>query len=337
MNNSIITSFSSSFIDPSFKNEAIVRSTTCDVTANLVKVGSSQATPSDLPDLEQLALTQKKVKWIQDVSTGNWRDVQSIIENGVDAEIVNTTDPQGRTALMWAACANRLDVVLALRSVTGLQANATDHGGNTALILAAYAGCDQVTSVLRDSAVNASDQHGNTALILAANRNCIDVIVSLLKARTMNVNIANALGLTALHCAALANHTEVVGVLLKTADIDMNAIDENGHTALMLAAANGHLEVVNLLRADPRVDLNARDLWGRTALMLSRSHPEIVDALRRNPDVIVDGVTSFIAWTRKISDSIFCVHCTLPKRSMRSDAIPLIAINSGENDITHQP
>jgi len=328
--------FLSSFVDLNLGDSAIAGPSMCAIATSIAKVESTQAPPPNLPDMGQFAMTRKKMKWLYDVSISNWKAVQRAIENGIEADIANAADAQGRTALMWAGCANRLDVVLALRSVQGIQVDATDLEDNTALILAAYAGYDEITAALRDAAVNAVDMQGNTALLLAANKNCIDVVVSLLPASDINVNIANLWGLTALHCAALANHAEIVSLLLKAAHIDINAVDENGHTALMLAAAFGHVDIVDLLCIDPRININARDLEGQTALMLSRAYPEIADTLRRQPNVIINDMSRFTVWTRNMASLFCCTNSTLRKKTAPPEAIPLVIMNREQNDAEYR-
>jgi len=224
---------------------------------------------------------------------------------------------------MHAVCANRLDLVLALRTAPGIKVDASDHEGNTALILAAYAGLDEAVIALRDMGINAADVHGDTALIIAANENHIGVVNILLQAPDINVNSANRHALTALHCAALADHQGILCELLKADDIDVNAVDDHGHTALMLATASGHSDSVELLHKDPRIDLNSKNLWFHHALMLIKSNSEIAAGLRRDADVMVDDETQPGPWMYMLSHLVCCVPSD--QRPPHSDEIALIA------------
>ena len=62
--------------------------------------------------------------------------------------------------------------------------------------------------------VNAKDSDGRTALVLACSSGHTDVVSVLLKAKGINVNAKLKNGRTALHVASYSGHTTIVSMLL---------------------------------------------------------------------------------------------------------------------------
>ena len=97
--------------------------------------------------------------------------------------------------------------------------------------------------------MNAVNEDGSTALILAASVGHTETVTVLLAAPGLDVNAENSDGLTALMMAAAGGHTETVRALLAAPGIDANAAATNGSTALAFAEHEGHAEIASLLRA----------------------------------------------------------------------------------------
>ncbi|MDE5775983.1 MAG: ankyrin repeat domain-containing protein [Treponemataceae bacterium] len=112
--------------------------------------------------------------------------------------------------------------------------------------------------------VNAKDHHGNTALIYAVWD--IDMLKILIQAGA-NVNAKNRDSSTALMSAAAENATDTVSFLIN-AGADVNAKDEYHKTALMWAAEKNATDAEKLL-IDAGADVNAKDYNGKTALMFA--------------------------------------------------------------------
>jgi ankyrin repeat protein len=274
----------------------------------------------------RLELTQRLHQWRHFVRNNHWEAILTIIRNGIDAELANTSILTGRTALMQAACAHETEIVAALINVPGIRLDIPDRDGDTALTLAAYVGSARIVAMLHKADVNTVDIHGDSALLIAANKNHIDVVNILLQAPDIDPNRTNIHGLSPLHCAALDNHHQIVRKLLKLNNINVNAIDENGHSALMLAAANGHFETVELLCNDRRTDIALRDPWQKDALTLAGDHPLIIDLLLRYTDVNQDSEHND---ERSCHSKVFsCMVDTLcgfrQTRTRLPDSIPLI-------------
>ena len=128
--------------------------------------------------------------------------------------------------------------------------------------------------------INAKDEDGRTALMYAA-YNGHTVIIEMLIRKGASVNLTDNFGRTALMFASSGPYPESVRVLLKN-QADPNMVDKEEHfTALMYAAAEGQTEVAKILltfKADPKL----RDIDGDNALTFARNngHKEIVTLLQ---------------------------------------------------------
>jgi serine/threonine protein kinase len=133
---------------------------------------------------------------------------------------------------------------------------------------------------------DAADAAGGTALIKAARRGRDSVSRKLLS-KGADVNQRDADGSTALMEASLNNHKDTVKVLLERG-ADVNQRDDKGQTALLRAAIRGHSEVVRML-LNKGATINIKDKDGRDALTWAEinNRSEVVDLLRkagtRNP------------------------------------------------------
>ncbi|KAH6903976.1 hypothetical protein BKA70DRAFT_1403752 [Coprinopsis sp. MPI-PUGE-AT-0042] len=140
--------------------------------------------------------------------------------------------------------------------------------------------------------INAVDEDGMTALIHAVQMGQTEAAKILLGLPGIDVNAADRefKGWTALIHAAWEGQTEVVKLLLGVPGICINAVDEAGCSALIHAVREGSTEVVKLLLKAPGIDVNAAsNLDGHTALSLAmrRGHREIVDLLLAFPGTII--------------------------------------------------
>lgn len=91
---------------------------------------------------------------------------------------------------------------------------------------------------------NAHDEHGRTALHIAAAKGYADVVSTLLR-HGAEPNQKDSLGNTPLHLAACTNHIQVVTLLLR-AGTDVETLDNNGRTPMQLAQSK-----LKLLQTNP--------------------------------------------------------------------------------------
>jgi len=125
--------------------------------------------------------------------------------------------------------------------------------------------------------VNAADAEGRTALVFAAFNGHSQILLELLEAGA-KVKMRDAMGRTPLMYACTGPFPEAVKILLDQG-ADPNAVDSDEHfTPLMHAAAEGHLEVVKVLLthgADPSL----KDIDGDDAATFAQQagHVKVAD------------------------------------------------------------
>lgn len=127
---------------------------------------------------------------------------------------------------------------------------------------------------------NAEDIEGRTALTFAAFNGHSEIILDLLEAGA-EVNRRDAMGRTVLMYCATGPFPEAIAILLDKG-ADPNLVDSDEHfTALMHAAAEGNLEVVKILM-DRGADASLLDIDGDNALSFAQQsgHSQVVDYLR---------------------------------------------------------
>jgi ankyrin repeat protein len=135
---------------------------------------------------------------------------------------------------------------------SGVDANAVDAEGNTALHLAAFNGhMDVVKALLAAGAdANAQDAQGWTPVFKAAYNHELDCgfapVVQALVEAGADVNQRIFYGLTPLMLAAGGGEAAVCEVLLN-AGAEVKAANEGGRTALAMAKERFFVDVINLL------------------------------------------------------------------------------------------
>ena len=178
-----------------------------------------------------------------------WEEAAKLI---TDKEQLESTQPDGMTALHWAAF--HKNAILAKQ------------------LLAAGAACDAAT------------RYDVTPLSIACMQSDVKC-VSLLAAAGADVNRVKQGGETPLMTASRNGNAEVVKVLLEHgAKID--ATEKKGQTALMWAAAEGNADAVHVL-IEAGADLNRELKSGFNAMMFAAREGRI-DVVRRLVDAGVD-------------------------------------------------
>ncbi len=230
--------------------------------------------------------------------SGDVAAVQRLLQQ---RSVVNAGDPDGTTALHWAARLDHLELAKALLRA-GADANVTNRYGVSPLSLAARAGSAPMLGLLLESgaampAAEAALADGQTLLMLAARTGRVDA-VQLLVARTANVNaVERRDGTTAVVWAAVGDRAEAVRALTRAgADVNVRSrltayphtppavigdalepgvsyvgqtvLPKGGWTPVMFAAREGAANAVRAL-AEAGADLDLRDADGTTALVLS--------------------------------------------------------------------
>jgi ankyrin repeat protein len=213
----------------------------------------------------------------------NWTAVGTLIRQRAD---VNVPQPDGATALQWAAHWDQLDAVTSLVKARA-NVNAANELGVTALALACENGSFPVVSALLAAGAdpNLANQAGETALMTAAETGNVDVVKALL-AKGANPNVKERTqDQTPLMWAAAEKHAPVVKALLD-AGADIRARSKGGSTPLLFAARSGNIESVRML-LDAGADPSESMPDGNTALVIAAGsgHAEVgVLLLERGAD-----------------------------------------------------
>jgi len=155
--------------------------------------------------------------------------------------------------LFDAARLGRADMISPLHHA-GVDLEARDPAGYTALILASYHGSLETTQALIEAGANVDTPdlaRGNTALMGVAFKGYGEILRCLLKAGAQ-VDCRNKAGQTALMMAALFGHTAIVEQLI-AAGADVLCVDIAGNSARSVAAAQHNEAMIRLLDlATPR-------------------------------------------------------------------------------------
>jgi ankyrin repeat protein len=174
-------------------------------------------------------------------AAGDIEQIKRLIRNGVDPD---AADYDGRTALHLATCQGQTEVISYLLSV---KCNITckDRFGGTPLEDAVRHHFDlpnatQVQTILRDH--GGSLMHSNTNYTIrmcsAAWAGNLDLI-KVLAENQVDVGLGDYDGRTPLHLAACAGHTSVIEYLLRQKSVAVNSVDRFGGTPLEDAIRHG--------------------------------------------------------------------------------------------------
>ncbi|HEX8651669.1 MAG TPA: ankyrin repeat domain-containing protein [Pyrinomonadaceae bacterium] len=183
---------------------------------------------------------------------GNTGEAQALIHDGVD---VNARDAFGRTALIIAASQGHTYIVQLLLE-QGADPDTKDNVGTTALIAAEARGYARIASHLR-----ASSAHKGEAEVRPFNRE----------------NNGTPSSTMSLQRAVDQGDIGNVNALI-SGGADVNSRTEDGWTPLMLATIKGYADVARAL-LQRGADVNARNKKGWTALMFAVSMGDL-DTLR---------------------------------------------------------
>lgn len=177
-------------------------------------------------------------------SGGNVPALRLFLEAGVNLE---TRNEEGWTILM-AVVYNDYEELARLLIHKGALVNAAEHGGNTPLHWAAFAGRLGCCKLLVENGakVDARSNFGWTPFYQAVARNHL-IVAAYLIAHQADVNAAAKDGQTPLHKAAATGSVELINLLLSH-DADASRVNKLGETPLALAIKNNQDEAVAILR-----------------------------------------------------------------------------------------
>jgi ankyrin repeat protein len=180
---------------------------------------------------------------------GDLATLRRLLDAGVP---VDGRDGRGRTALLLATHANRIDAARLLIE-RGADVNAKDDMQDSPFL---YAGAEGRLEILRMTLAAGADlkstnRYGGTALIPAAHHGHVQVVRELLKT-AIDIDHVNRLGWTALLEAIIlgnggAAHTEIVQLLVAHG-ANVQLADSQGVTPLAHAEQRGQPAIARILR-----------------------------------------------------------------------------------------
>jgi ankyrin repeat protein/Mg2+ and Co2+ transporter CorA len=229
------------------------------------------------------------------VERDHYQIVRLLLDHGASPD---TTDKEGRTALMTAAWKNHADI-LQLLIMRGANVNARDHRKRNVLHnLAADKECrwgwgdEIVTLLLRTDCLvdglEGQDDLGRTPLHWACaqgNWRLAELLLTRPDGPKANIDAAELRGKTALHIATAHDRADIIQLLLQH-DAAINACSDGGWMPLHNACERGCEAIVRLLlRAGAHI--NSQLLNGVTPLHLAAQggHTEVVKCLLERPDL----------------------------------------------------
>ncbi len=220
------------------------------------------------------------------VQSRDMTTLRTLLRQRVD---VNATQPDGTTALHWAAHWNDLETVKLLLSA-GAKVNVPNRYGATPLSEAVVTGNAAMVQALLDAGASVktrTTEDGETVLMTAARAGNIDA-VKLLLDRGAEVNAReNYKNQTALMWAAVERHTDIVKLLLRhgadwrirsvdretkpprlSAASSISPIARGGFTALAFTAREGDVATARVM-LDAGVDVDYSDIDNTSPLVVA--------------------------------------------------------------------
>jgi uncharacterized protein len=199
-----------------------------------------------------LQATAAPVPLIDAIKAGDKAAIRTLLQQRVN---VNAAEPDGATALHWAARTNDLQTAETLLRA-GANVKAANRYGVTPLHLACTSGNAAMVEMLLKAGADPNSvlSEGETPLMTAARSGSVNA-VNVLLARGADINRKETWrGQNALMWAAAEGHSDVIRALLAHG-ADMHARSNGGFTPLLFAVREGRIGAVKTL-LEAGADLN---------------------------------------------------------------------------------
>ena len=243
-----------------------------------------------------------RVPLVEAVKAGDAATVEALLEAGAD---VGAAEPDGTTALHWAAHNDHLDLAAGLLEA-GAEADAVTRYGIAPLALAATNGSGEMLGLLLEAGAdpNRASGEGETPLMTVARTGVAPAIAVLLKHGAEVDAVEGWRGQTALMWAASQDQPDAAGALIG-AGADVHARSGGGFTPLLFAAREGSLAALGvLLEAGADPDDTLPDGTSALGMAVYNAQYEIAARLLSagaDPDARGQGWTALhqVVWTRR--------------------------------------
>ena len=250
-----------------------------------------------------LAAAGADLRLVEAVRDRDAQAVAALLEQNVD---VDGSQPDGATALHWAAHWNDLSITdLLIRA--GAEVNVANRYGATPLWLAGVNGSAPVVARLLEAGAdpNRALVSGETPLMAAARSGNVDAGRALLNSGAAVEATETARGQTALMWAIAEGHLSVVDALIAHG-ADVRRGSTQGFTPLMFAARGGDVALGRLLVAQG-AEVNTTVADGSTPLLVAavRGHVSFAKFLLAqgaDPNAAATGYTA-LHWASGIWES----------------------------------
>jgi ankyrin repeat protein len=233
--------------------------------------GCGQSKEQVVQELEKLNVKFTPDDFVRSAEKGDLKAVELFLAAGID---LNAQNASGFTALMAAAKNGRMEIVNKLLDQK-VNVDAQSKQGVTALMLAAENNQSEIVNLLlkKNADPNLQDQTGWSALMKAVYQGNAKCVEALAARSRQEVN-------RGLLVAALTGHQEIAKILLDNgAEVDTRADD--GRTPLMLAAGKGDNDLVAfLLKAGADPTLIDQSGVAAGSLARAKGHKEVADRLQ---------------------------------------------------------
>jgi ankyrin repeat protein len=252
------------------------------VSLALFLFGCGKSKEQAVQELERLNLKVRSDDFVRSAEQGDTKALPLFFEAGID---INARNSAGYTALMAAAKNGQVEIV---NKLLERKANVDIQGNNglTALMLAAENNQLSIVKALlaKKADPNLQDNSGWSALMKAVYGGNTECVVAIADRSRQEVN-------RGLLVAALMDHKDTAKALLdRGAEIDTRADD--GRTPLMLAASKGFADLVSFFLHEG-ADRALTDSSGNTAAALAsaKGSREIVSLLQNAPPPSAGGAS----------------------------------------------
>jgi ankyrin repeat protein len=206
-----------------------------------------------------------------------------------NAVMVDLVDPNTRNAFDWTAlmeCAvnGDADIAEVLLNDPRTEVNLTNNEGQSALGLAAEAGCLPLVELLcrKGANVNQVTNMGFTPLISAASGGRTEIVQYLVRWHNADIKVRNYKGISGLDYACISNNKELVTFFLARG-ADPNSATESSITPLCYACQNKAAAVVDLLLSN-KADVATITIagWSSLCFAISAEDEAMVNTLIQN-------------------------------------------------------